>query len=138
MKRPTNVANVIPSRKKAKKHGKNAAQRQLDADWEKMLASHAKPLERGAKSKGIEVQSPRSRRHSKHIQQVSGVPALTTPPGREGQKVGSVVTPGGSAPLKEVPKYTGTKMKGVATMHKSNSVPVFTEDEAVDIAHMRR
>jgi hypothetical protein len=35
-------------------------------------------------------------------------------------------------------RYTGTAMLGIATMHKSNAVPVFTETEAVDIAQMRR
>ena len=34
--------------------------------------------------------------------------------------------------------YTGTKMLGIATMHKSNSVPVFSAEDAVDIAKMRR
>lgn len=35
-------------------------------------------------------------------------------------------------------KYTGTNMLGVATMHKSNAVPVFTTEEAKDLATMRR
>lgn len=34
--------------------------------------------------------------------------------------------------------YTGTKVKGIATMHKSNAVPVFSDEEAVDISRMRR
>lgn len=34
--------------------------------------------------------------------------------------------------------YTGTKMLGIGTMHKSNSVPIFSDTEAQDIAHMRR
>ncbi len=34
--------------------------------------------------------------------------------------------------------YTGDKMLGVATMHKSNSVPVFSAEEATDIGKMRR
>jgi hypothetical protein len=34
--------------------------------------------------------------------------------------------------------YTGDKIKGIGTMHKSNAVPVFTDDEAKDIASMRR
>ena len=34
--------------------------------------------------------------------------------------------------------YTGEKMKGVATMHKSNAVPVFTDNEAKEISSMRR
>lgn len=39
---------------------------------------------------------------------------------------------------KEPLKYTGTKMLGIGTMHKSNSVPIFSEEEATDIARMRR
>lgn len=34
--------------------------------------------------------------------------------------------------------YTGTKMIGLATMHKSSIVPVFSQQEAIDIAKMRR
>lgn len=34
--------------------------------------------------------------------------------------------------------YTGTNMLGVATMHKSNAVPVFNSDAAKDISNMRR
>jgi hypothetical protein len=34
--------------------------------------------------------------------------------------------------------YTGTAMIGIATMHKSNSVPVFSTKDAKDIAKMRR
>jgi len=34
--------------------------------------------------------------------------------------------------------YTGDKIKGIGTMHKSNAVPVFSENEAKEIASMRR
>lgn len=34
--------------------------------------------------------------------------------------------------------YTGTNIVGIATMHKSNAVPVFSAEDAVDIAKMRR
>ena len=34
--------------------------------------------------------------------------------------------------------YTGTKVKGIGTMHKSNAVPIFSDDEAKDISSMRR
>jgi len=34
--------------------------------------------------------------------------------------------------------YTGDKIKGIGTMHKSNAVPVFTDNEAKDISSMRR
>lgn len=44
-----------------------------------------------------------------------------------------------AAATKAAPKvYTGTKIKGIGTMHKSNAVPIFSDDEARDIAHMRR
>jgi len=43
-----------------------------------------------------------------------------------------------NCPKKEPLQYTGTKMLGIATMHKSNSVPVFSAEEAVDISRMRR
>ena len=34
--------------------------------------------------------------------------------------------------------YTGDKMLGIAVMHKSNLVPIFTEENAVDVSRMRR
>jgi hypothetical protein len=44
----------------------------------------------------------------------------------------------GNAVLKPNPVYTGTKIKGIGTMHKSNAVPIFSDEEAVAIANMRR
>ena len=35
-------------------------------------------------------------------------------------------------------KYTGTLVKGIATMHKSNAVPVIDEEQMKDISRMRR
>lgn len=35
-------------------------------------------------------------------------------------------------------KYTGTLVKGIATMHKSNAVPVINEEQMQDISRMRR
>jgi hypothetical protein len=34
--------------------------------------------------------------------------------------------------------YTGSKIIGIATMHKSNMVPIFSDEEAIDVARMRR
>ena len=34
--------------------------------------------------------------------------------------------------------YTGTLVTGVATMHKSNAVPIINKDQASDLATMRR
>ena len=39
----------------------------------------------------------------------------------------------------EVKKYTGTLVKGIGTMHKSNAVPIMRgTNEAKDLARMRR
>ena len=61
-----------------------------------------------------------------------------TPPGRETPKVASQDT--GWVPCVKVKDntYTGTKVKGVGTMHKSNAVPIFSDEEAIDISTMRR
>ena len=64
---------------------------------------------------------------------------LTTPAGRSsGHDIPSRNTGEGIASSKPVQQYTGTKMKGIGTMHKSNSVPIFSDEEAVAIATMRR
>lgn len=34
--------------------------------------------------------------------------------------------------------YTGTLIKGIATMHKSNAVPVINKEQASEISSMRR
>ena len=39
---------------------------------------------------------------------------------------------------RESMKYTGTLVKGIATMHKSNAVPVINEEQMQDISRMRR
>ena len=61
-----------------------------------------------------------------------------TPPGRETPRVESQDT--GWVPCVAVKDntYTGTKVKGIGTMHKSNGVPIFSDEEAIDISKMRR
>jgi hypothetical protein len=44
----------------------------------------------------------------------------------------------GPTSSKPSPVYTGSKMIGIAQMHKSNSIPVFNHEEIVDISKMRR
>ena len=65
-------------------------------------------------------------------------PTLSPPPGRETEKINSL--PFTAGPCTKTPDkiYTGTKIKGIGTMHKSNAVPIFSDEEAVDIAKMRR
>lgn len=64
---------------------------------------------------------------------------LSAPPGREtASRAPSRGDGMGSATLAPPKVYTGTKVKGIATMHKSNAVPVFSDEEAVEISNMRR
>lgn len=60
------------------------------------------------------------------------------PPGREPAPVNSVDTGWVACTKVRDQAYTGTKVKGIGTMHKSNAVPIFSDDEAVEISKMRR
>ena len=60
------------------------------------------------------------------------------PPGREPVEVKSLDTGWVTCSKPTDKEYTGTKCKGIGTMHKSNAVPIFTDEEAVDISKMRR
>lgn len=44
----------------------------------------------------------------------------------------------GPCTTKPTPTYTGDKIVGIATMHKSNAVPVFSDTEAKEVSSMRR
>ena len=44
----------------------------------------------------------------------------------------------GSTPRRESPRYTGTLIRGIATMHKSNAVPVTSDQQAIDISRMAK
>jgi len=57
---------------------------------------------------------------------------------RETPKVASLDTGFVACVKKFGNSYTGEKIKGIGTMHKSNAVPIFTDNEAKDIASMRR
>ena len=57
---------------------------------------------------------------------------------RETQHIPSLPFTGGACTKAPEKIYTGTKIKGIGTMHKSNDVPIFSEEEAQDIAKMRR
>jgi hypothetical protein len=99
----------------------NAKQRQLEADWQKLLAKHSKPLDRGLKGRRPPVKSVET-----HFVAV------------QSPRLNSLVTPGHSTERKPTPVYTGDQMIGVSTLHKSNAVPVFSKSDAADIARMRR
>jgi hypothetical protein len=78
------------------------------------------------------IQTPKS-------SSLSSTYSLKIPEGRNTTAyIKSVDTGLGNAVLKPAKQYTGTKVKGIATMHKSNAVPVFSDEEAIDISKMRR
>lgn len=58
---------------------------------------------------------------------------------RETKHVPSLNTHNMSPCFKKEPnKYTGTLIRGIATMHKSNAVPIINKEQACEIANMRR
>lgn len=62
---------------------------------------------------------------------------------RETVQYPSLQTSSEKSPLNPTPKketmvYTGTLVKGIATMHKSNAIPVIDEQHMKDISRMRR
>ena len=65
-------------------------------------------------------------------------PVVTKPYVRETAKIESL--PFTAGPCLKAPDkvYTGTAIKGIGTMHKSNAVPIFSNEQAEDIAKMRR
>ena len=66
------------------------------------------------------------------------VAPANTPYQRETTHYASVGDGMGIAPKKEPNVYTGTLIVGIATMHKSNAVPILNQQEAIDISNMRR
>ena len=61
---------------------------------------------------------------------------MSTP--RQTTRPPSLVTPGGSTELKDIPVYTGDKMIGISIIHKSCLQPIFSQEAAIDAASMRR
>jgi hypothetical protein len=98
--------------------------RELEESWNQLL-----------KRQGVEAEEKKRARAMK-------APALdyklTTPVGRTNTNHIPSRDTGGNATLAAPKVYTGTKVKGIATMHKSNAVPVFSDEEAVEISRMRR
>ena len=90
------------------------------------------------KRQGIEAEERKRTRAMSAGNLSSSGYSLRIPEGRNTTAHIKSVDTGGNATLKPVKQYTGTKIVGIATMHKSNAVPVFSNEEAQDIAKMRR
>ena len=86
---------------------------------------------------GVEAEE-KKRSRAMSAPSLSSSYSLKIPEGRNTTAHLKSVDTGGNASLKPAKVYTGTKVKGIATMHKSNAVPVFSDEEAIDISKMRR
>ena len=112
----------MPKRKPRKP---NAKQRALQASWQALLDKYdIKPA-------------------GKAVRKVTRVAAIDHPrvvvdPRRLTDHIPSVDTGQGVAAKKAVQQYTGDAMLGIGQLHKSNAVPIFKAEDAVDISKMRR
>ena len=56
----------------------------------------------------------------------------------EGVEYKSAEMSGGVCERKDKKEYTGTLVTGIGMMHKSNLIPIINEEQARDLANMRR
>jgi hypothetical protein len=118
-------------KRKGKQKFRNAEQarkaRELEESWKQLQKKWAIDIEEKKRKRALDAR-PLSETYS-----------LKIPEGRNTTAhIKSVDSGLGVATIAPPKIYTGTKVKGIATMHKSNAVPVFSDEEAVDIAKMRR
>lgn len=66
----------------------------------------------------------------------SKMPKIVIPRGTD--HIPSRADTGGIAARAPDKVYTGSAVVGISTLHKSNGVPVFSKEEAIDISKMRR
>jgi hypothetical protein len=98
--------------------------RELDASWKELQKKWAVDADEKKRKRALAAE-PLSYK-------------LSTPVGRTNTHHIPSRNTGGNATMAAPKVYTGTKVKGIATMHKSNAVPVFSDEEAVEISRMRR
>ena len=116
-------------KKKGKQKFRNADEarkaRELDASWDELQ-----------KKWGVEAEEKKRKRA------LSAEPLqykLSTPVGRTNtHHIKSLGGSNGVAALAPAKVYTGDKIKGIGTMHKSNAVPIFSDEQAIEISSMRR
>jgi len=99
---------------------------QLDREWRELqkrwgVEAEAKKRQRAMTSEPLSysLSAPPGRGNTSHIKS------------RDSGHLGTVSS-------KQIPQYTGTKIIGIGTMHKSNAVPIFSDEEAIAISSMRR
>lgn len=120
----------LSGKKKGKVKFRNADEarkaRELDASWKQLKSKWSVEEEEKKRSRALKAPAL--------------VYSLSVPPGRNTTNHIQSLNTGHVGPVssKQIPKYTGSRLLGVATLHKSNGVPVFSQEEAEDISKMRR
>lgn len=110
---------IYTHQKSKKKKRATAKQRELRDSWEQLLKKYeTKPIVSQSDKKAFSPPKP-------FVRETPHYPSLETMQGSCTKPIHGKV-------------YTGTAMKGIGTLHKSNAVPIFTDQEAIDQANMRR
>ena len=117
-------------KKKGKRKFRNADEarkaRDLDESWKELQKKWGLEAEEKKRKRALTAEVYKSPQNILRRDTGPRIPSLNG---------GLDMSPATMAPPKV---YTGTKVKGIATMHKSNAVPVFSDEEAVEISKMRR
>jgi hypothetical protein len=122
-------ALTMGGKRKGKVKFRNSAEaqkaRQLDADWKELQKKWEVDADDKKRKRALAAEPLQYK--------------LSAPAGRETQRIASRDTGhSGAVRTKDIPQYTGTKIIGIGTMHKSNAVPIFSDEQAVEISTMRR
>ena len=122
-------ALTMGGKRKGKIKFRNSAEaqkaRQLDADWKELQKKWEVDADDKKRKRALAAEPLQYK--------------LSAPAGRETPRIASRDTGhSGAVRTKDIPQYTGTKIIGIGTMHKSNAVPIFSDEQAVEISTMRR
>ena len=80
-------------------------------------------------------------RRSEAVSGGFSIPSLSYGPrvgASDARKIKSLNTDRFFTEKKEILKYTGTLVKGIAVTHKSNLIPITSQEQAIEVARMRR
>jgi hypothetical protein len=97
---------------------------QLNADWQELQKRWNTDAEQAKRSRALKAK-PYVPAVNPRLAELRAAPSVAD-------------THTGAVTIKQTPQYTGTKIVGIGTMHKSNAVPIFSDQEAKEISSMRR
>ncbi len=113
-----------------KRKGKQKFRNSSEAKKHRELEENWKALQ---KKWGMDIEE------RKRYRALTSAPYVPPPSNhRETSKIPSLPFTAGACVKSEQKIYTGDKIKGIGTLHKSNAVPIFSDEEAIEIARMRR